>query len=81
MRHFLPPLARVNGAQHVIMEAAAKTIPVATSDQFMSVPSTKLSMGGVSIALDDPLYNPFVNPAKGISNEGVRLKSRMILYF
>ena len=31
-----------------------KTIPVATGNQFMIFPSQNMSMGGVSIALDDP---------------------------
>lgn len=42
-----------------------KTVPVATGDQFLIFPSERLSMGGVSIALDDQLLDPFVNPAKG----------------
>ena len=42
-----------------------KTIPVATGDQFLVLPSERLGMGGVSIALDDVLLDPFVNPAKG----------------
>ena len=49
-----------------------KTVPVATGNQFMIFPSQNMSMGGVSIALDDPLYDAFVNPAKGISIQGVR---------
>ena len=42
-----------------------KTVPVATGDQFLLLPSERLGMGGVSIALDDMLLDPFVNPAKG----------------
>ncbi len=42
-----------------------KTVPVATGDQFLTLPSEKLGMAGVSIALDDALLDPFVNPAKG----------------
>ncbi len=42
-----------------------KTVPVAAGDQFMIFPSRNLGMGGVSIALDDRLLDPFVNPAKG----------------
>ena len=41
-----------------------KTVPVATGDQFMIHPSQNLALGGVSIAVDDPLLDPFVNPAK-----------------
>ena len=43
-----------------------KTIPVATGDQFLLLPSERLGMGGVSIALDDELLDPFINPAKGV---------------
>ncbi len=42
-----------------------KTIPVAAGDQFLLFPSDRLGMGGVGIALDDDLLDPFVNPAKG----------------
>ncbi len=42
-----------------------KTVPVATGDQFLLLPSERLGMGGMSIALDDMLLDPFVNPAKG----------------
>ena len=42
-----------------------KTAPVATGDQFMVQPSVNAGMGNVSIALNDPLADPFINPAKG----------------
>jgi hypothetical protein len=42
-----------------------KTIPVAAGDQFLFLPSANVGMGGVAIALDDPLLDPFVNPARG----------------
>ncbi len=57
-----------------------KTIPVATGNQFMIFPSQNMSMGGVSIALDDPLYDAFVNPAKGINIQGVRFASSPAYY-
>ena len=47
-----------------------KTVPVAQADQFDIFPSRSSAMGGVSIAVDDPWLDPFVNPAKG-----TRLKS------
>jgi hypothetical protein len=40
-----------------------KTVPVAQGDQFDIFPSRNMAMGGVSIALRDPLLDPFVNPA------------------
>jgi hypothetical protein len=42
-----------------------KTIPVAAGDQFLIFPSRNLGMGAPSIALDDQMLDPFVNPAKG----------------
>jgi hypothetical protein len=50
-----------------------KTVPVASGDQFLIYPSQNLSMGGVSIALDDPFLDPFVNPARGSRTQGVQL--------
>ena len=42
-----------------------KSIPIATGSQFLLYPSVSAAMGGVSIAVDDPWGDPFVNPAKG----------------
>ena len=42
-----------------------KTVPVASGDQFLTLPSERLGMGSVSIALDDMLLDPFINPARG----------------
>jgi hypothetical protein len=42
-----------------------KTVPVAAGDQFMLFPSRNLGMGGVGIALNDTILDPFVNPATG----------------
>ncbi|KPK78511.1 MAG: hypothetical protein AMS25_14910 [Gemmatimonas sp. SM23_52] len=50
-----------------------KTVPIATGDQFLIFPSRNQGMGGVSIALDDPLLDPFVNPAKGSRIQGAQL--------
>ena len=43
-----------------------RTVPVASGDQFLTVPSGTLGMGGVMIALDDSLADGWVNPAKGV---------------
>jgi hypothetical protein len=43
-----------------------RTVPVASGDQFLMVPSETLGMGGVTIAVDDPLADGWVNPAKGV---------------
>ncbi|CAN5731960.1 hypothetical protein BH23GEM6_BH23GEM6_16190 [soil metagenome] len=50
-----------------------KTVPVATGDQFLIHPSARIGMANVSIALDDPLLDPFVNPALGASLEQSRI--------
>src|SRR5688572_7250131 len=50
-----------------------KTVPVAQGDQFDLFPSRNLAMGGVSIAVDDPWLDPFVNPAKGARLKGGRV--------
>lgn len=57
-----------------------KSVPVAEGDQFLLFPSQSLSMGGVSIALDDPLHDPFANPAKGRRLEGIRFSSSPSYY-
>jgi len=47
-----------------------KTAPVATGDQFMIQPAANAGMGGVSVALNDTLSDPFINPAKGYRIHG-----------
>lgn len=42
-----------------------RTVPVASGDQFLILPSEHLAMGGLHIALDDGWLDPFVNPARG----------------
>jgi hypothetical protein len=44
---------------------AVRTIPVATGDQFLVLPSRTLGMGSVTVAVDDPWLDPFLNPALG----------------
>jgi hypothetical protein len=58
---FLAALAQTATAQII----SIKTVPVAQADQFAIFPSRNIGMGSVSIALADPLADPFVNPAKG----------------
>src|SRR5215213_5112188 len=41
-----------------------KTVPVQQDEQFAVFPSLRAGMAGLSIALDDSLTDPFVNPAK-----------------
>ncbi len=59
-------LALLPGAA-LSQEIAVKSIPVATGSQFLLYPSESVAMGGVDIALDDALADPFDNPAKGVN--------------
>jgi hypothetical protein len=42
-----------------------RTVPISQAHQFDLFPSLRLAMGGVGVALDDSLLDPFSNPAKG----------------
>ena len=57
-----------------------KSVPVATGDQFLLYPSDNLALGGTSIALDDSLLDPFVNPAKGSRIREMTLTSSPTFY-
>jgi hypothetical protein len=57
-----------------------KTVPIATGDQFLLFPSRNLGMGSVSIALDDPTLDPFVNPAKGSRVRGAQIFTAPVFY-
>jgi len=46
-----------------------KTVPLATGDQFLLFPSRSLAMGGVALAVDDPLGDAWSNPARGVRIE------------
>ncbi len=43
-----------------------RTVPISQTHQFDLLPSLRAGMGGVSIAVDDSLDDPFSNPAKGV---------------
>jgi len=67
---FLFPVAVLSSILPVPRSVAAQliglqTVPVAAGEQFAIFPSLNRSMGGPFIALDDPLLDPFVNPAAG----------------
>jgi hypothetical protein len=49
-------------AQHITL----KTVPIPLGEQFQLLPSRNLGMGSVHIAIDDPLLDPFSNPALGV---------------
>ncbi|MEW5917363.1 MAG: hypothetical protein AB1762_13200, partial [Gemmatimonadota bacterium] len=44
---------------------AVRTLPIADANQFSFFPALTAGMGGVSIAVQDSLHDPFVNPATG----------------
>ena len=43
-----------------------RTVPVASGDQFLTVPSATLGMAGTRIAVDDSIADIWSNPAKGV---------------
>ncbi|MGB1780384.1 MAG: hypothetical protein ACPHQP_12570, partial [Longimicrobiales bacterium] len=57
-----------------------KTVPLAAGDQFLIFPSQNLGMGGASFALEDPLADPFGNPAAGVRLTESRLFSVPTFY-
>lgn len=57
-----------------------RTIPLAQGDQFLVHPSVNRVMGGVSIAVEDSLADPFVNPAAGSMVKGVRASTSPMVY-
>jgi hypothetical protein len=57
-----------------------KTIPIAAGDQFQLFPSQNQAMGGIDIAIDDSLLDPFINPAKGSLLNGALVFTSPTLY-
>ncbi|MEJ2206266.1 MAG: hypothetical protein P8170_19420 [Gemmatimonadota bacterium] len=57
-----------------------RTVPLAAGDQFLIFPASNLGMGGVSIALDDVLLDPYSNPARGARSTGSRFVSSPTSY-
>jgi hypothetical protein len=51
---------------------SVRTVPISRVHQFDLQPSLGLAMGGLSIAIDDSLLDPFANPAKGARLAGSR---------
>ena len=43
-----------------------RTVPVTSGDQFLTLPAATLGMGGVTLAVNDSLADPWNNPAKGV---------------
>ncbi len=57
-----------------------KTVPIAAGDQFQLFPSQNQAMGGIDIALNDSLLDPFINPAKGSLLNGALIFASPTLY-
>jgi hypothetical protein len=57
-----------------------KTVPIPTGEQFTLFPSQNMGMGDVRLAVDDPLSDPFWNPARTSVAEGVRLYALPTFY-
>ncbi len=57
-----------------------RTVPISQAHQFDLLPSLRGGMGGVSIAVDDSLDDPFSNPAKGVRIHNGRFFSSPGLY-
>ncbi len=69
MRTRALPLAIILSASGAVPTAAQlvsiRTVPISQSHQFDLLPSLRRGMGGISIAVDDSLSDPFTNPAMG----------------
>jgi hypothetical protein len=50
-----------------------RTVPVLQDEQFEIYPTSRPGLGGISIALDDTLADPFSNPAKATRLRGLML--------
>jgi hypothetical protein len=70
---FLPPPA---ATQLVPL----RTVPVASGDQGVFLPSEALGMGGVRLALDDTLGDAWIHPARGARLQGATLLASPTLY-
>lgn len=57
-----------------------KSVPVASGNQFLILPSQTRGLGELSIAIDDPMGDPYRNPAKGIRISQNRMFSSPVFY-
>lgn len=72
------PLLSPNSATAQLIPV--KSVPVAAGDQFLLLPSDALAMGGLTLALDDPLADGWSNPAKGVLLTETRMLASPTLY-
>ena len=61
----LATLGAIAGSPLAGQVIGVRTVPIAAGDQFGFLPSQNAGMAGVSLALADPLGDPFANPATG----------------
>ena len=66
-----PPILLVAAGLLVVTSAEAqlvtpRTVPVFQDEQFQIYPSSRPGLGGITIAIDDTLGDPFTNPAKAM---------------
>lgn len=59
---------------------AIRTVPISQEHQFRIFPSATQGVGDVSIAVEDSLLDPFVNPAKGARLNATRFFGTPSLY-
>jgi hypothetical protein len=63
-------------AQHITL----KTVPIPLGEKFQVLPSRNLGMGSVRVAIDDPLLDPFTNPARGAAIDELRIFALPTVY-
>jgi hypothetical protein len=63
-------------AQHITL----KTVPIPAGQQFELLPSRLMGMGSVHVAVDDPLLDPFSNPARGARLDEFRVLALPTFY-
>ncbi|MEX1139800.1 MAG: hypothetical protein WEF53_10705 [Bacteroidota bacterium] len=57
-----------------------KTVPLATGQQFLFHPAENGTIGGITLALDDSLADPYHNPATGATLNGIRVFTSPLYY-
>lgn len=72
----LTALPATSSAQNITL----KTVPIPTGEQFLLFPSLSMGMGGVGIALDDPVGAAFSNPARRLEGNPARVFATPTFY-
>lgn len=69
---FVPALLLAVASTAAAQLISIRTVPVSQSHQFDIFPSRTGGMGGIAIAVADPVRDPFTNPATGARLDGTR---------